>query len=165
MTQLLPKQPDKEANLPRGAYPKKWNRQGVCVCVCVFIGVYHRDLAQVAMEKFHMRTSMVSCFYITARRGSSSSQAERERERERERDRDRDRKREETEIPPFLCLFTFSMPSVDSKMPTHIEEGNLLLYSTDLNAHIIWKYPLRHLQKWCIAEYLGACAPVKLTHI
>ena len=111
----------------------------MCVCVCVFIGVYHRDLAQVAMEKFHMRSSMVSCFYITARRGSSSSQAERER--------DRDRKREETEIPPFLCLFTLSMPSVDSKMPTRIEEGNLLLYSTDLNAHIIWKYPHRHLQK------------------
>ena len=114
----------------------------VCVCVCVFIGMYHRDLAHVAMEKFHMRSSMVSCFYITARRGSSSSQAERERERERQKERER-----ETEIPPFLCLFTLSMPSVDSKMPTHIGEGNLLLYSTDLNAHIIWKYPHRHLQK------------------
>ena len=89
MTELLAKQPDKEANLPRGAYPKKWNRQGVCVCVCVFIGVYHRDLAQVAMQKFHMRTSMVSCFYITARRGSSSSQAERERERQRQRQKER----------------------------------------------------------------------------
>ena len=59
-------------------------------------------------------------------------QAVRQRETERERQRDRER---ETEIPRFLCLFILSMPSVDSKMPTHTEEGNLLSYSTDLNAH------------------------------
>ena len=78
----------------------------MCVCVCVFIGVYHRDLAHVAMEKFHMRSSMVSCFYITARRGSSSSQAERERERETERERERDR--DSSLSLPFYSLHALS---------------------------------------------------------
>ena len=77
---------------------------------------------------------------------SQNKQSGRDRKRERQRQR---------QIPPFLCLFTLPMPSVGSKMLIHIEEGNQLSYSTDLNAHIIWKYPHRTLPEMMFSQIPG----------
>lgn len=47
----------------------------------------------------------------------------------------------------FLCLFALLGPLTDWMVPTHNEEGNLSIQSTESNANLSQKHPLRHTQK------------------
>lgn len=56
-------------------------------------------------------------------------------------------KREEISLA-YLCRFVLLLgPLTDWTMPTHKEEGNLSIQSTESNANLSQKHPLRHTQK------------------